>query len=298
MDIITCAILLFVATSAFGQELMVTKDYTDYLKKHVTWEVVDYEENIFRGWTVEECASLLGDDRTATVSDAEIQPLDFDPATLPKEIDWSKNANCFHEIRTQGTCGSCWTFSSAGVVSDRCCLHGHDHGWLAPQELVSCEKECHGCNGGSRATAMKYIQQHGLVPEACYPYLGKDASCPAKCVNGGSWASSHVCKCTRIVVCNGVEAMKKCLTSGPIAAGMDWHRDMHYYKGGVYHWDKKSDFVGAHAIRMVGYGDQPERHWKCANSFGASWGMQGFFLIALGELGIDSREPQYCDPIS
>ena len=75
------------------------------------------------------------------------------------------------------------------------------------------------------------------------------------------------------------------------------YKDFHYYKSGVYHWDKKSTLSGYHAIRMVGYGADPEPHWKCANSWGPDWGMKGFFLIGVHEVGIDSRDPVICDPI-
>ena len=288
-------LISFLISVSLCQELIVTKAYTDYLKKHVTWEVVNYEDNIFRGWTVEEYERILGDH--TTITEATIPLGSFDPSTLPATIDWSKDEKCFHEIRDQGKCGSCWTFSVAGTVADRCCLQGIDHGWLAPQELVSCDKNCEGCNGGDRNVAMQYVALNGLVPEACYPYLAVDKPCPSKCVNGNEWANSHVCKCTNIVNCNGVDKLRKCLTTGTVATGMIIYRDFHYYKSGIYHWDKKSPLSGYHAIRTVGYGDQPEPHWKCANSFGKDWGMNGFFLIGVGEVGIDSRNPVICDPI-
>ncbi len=290
-------VLSLVLACVCAQELIVTKEYTEYLKKHVSWEVVEYEDNIFRGWTREEYQTLLGD-RTDFESSSDIPQVEADSeSSLPPSLDWS-DAECFHPIRNQGNCGSCWTFSVSGVVADRCCLRGKDHGWLAPQELVSCDKSCTGCHGGDRSVAMRYVAANGLVPEACIPYQAKDIPCPLKCKDSNDWAASHVCKCTHIVKCNGAAALKKCLTSGPVAAGMIVHADFHYYKSGVYHWDKKSKQTGLHAVRMVGYGSEPEAHWKVANSFGANWGMKGFFLIGVGEVGIDSRDPVICDPIA
>ena len=144
---------------------------------------------------------------------------------------------------------------------------------------------------------MSWVATNGLVHEACFPYEAKDLPCPNTCHDGKAWASSHVCKCTNIVKCNGAAALKKCLVSGPIAAGMVVHRDFHYYKTGVYHWDKKSEITGYHAVRMVGYGTDPEPNWKIANSFGQAWGMKGFFLIGTGEVGIEDRDPVICDPL-
>eukprot|EP00831_Metopus_contortus_P014492 TRINITY_DN15996_c0_g1_i3.p3 TRINITY_DN15996_c0_g1~~TRINITY_DN15996_c0_g1_i3.p3 ORF type:complete len:116 (-),score=28.32 TRINITY_DN15996_c0_g1_i3:106-453(-) len=43
-------------------ELLVTREYTDYLKKHAPYEVVDYEDNIFKGWTVEDARGMQESD--------------------------------------------------------------------------------------------------------------------------------------------------------------------------------------------------------------------------------------------
>lgn len=217
---------------------------------------------------------------------------------LPESFDWTKSdkADCIHPIRSQGSCGSCWTFSVAGTVSDLCCIAGKDHGWLAPQELVSCDTNCKGCHGGDRNVAMKYVVANGLVPESCYPYLAKDAPCPKKCVNGGDWKAAHVCKCKAIHNCQGVEKLKTCLNKGPVAVGMIIYEDFLHYKSGVYHWDKKSKEHGPHAMRAVGYGNKPENYWNVANTFGTSWGEKGYVRMGFGEVGIDTREPVICDP--
>ena len=128
-----CILVLSVVVS--GQELLITRAFTDYLKRHATWEVVDYEANVFKGWTDDEMKSTLG------LLKSEPVPLqsDLDLATtseLPPSIDWRTQADCVHVIRSQGGCGSCWAFAVAGMISDRCCLSQQDHGWLSVQELV------------------------------------------------------------------------------------------------------------------------------------------------------------------
>ncbi len=280
--------------ACFAEDLLVTKSYTDYLKKHVTWEVVDYESNIFKGWTFEEAKNMLGDH----MQELEGVEIDNSPITLnkhmPATLDWAElSVECTHAISNQGNCGSCWAFSVASVVSDRCCLNGKDYGWLAPQELVSCDKANDGCDGGDRTAAMKYVASNGLVPSSCYPYIARDASCPTKCNDGKDWASSHVCKCKNVRQCAGAEKMVACLATGPVAVGFAVYRDFFTYKSGVYHWDRKSALAGYHAVRLMGYGSD---YWSCANSWGATWGDKGFFKIGKGECMIENRNPVICDP--
>lgn len=285
-------ILSLLVLSCFAEEMAVTKAYTDYLKRHVSWEVVDYESNVFKGWTLEEVRSVLGDNLV------ELEGLELDDSPvptkyMPETLDWTERGDCIHEIRNQASCGSCWAFSVASVVSDRCCLNGKDYGWLAPQELVSCDKSNSGCNGGDRTAAMNYVAANGLVHDACYPYKAEVTVCTKTCADGKDWASSHVCKCKNVRLCTGAANMISCLATGPVAVGMAVYRDFLTYKSGVYKWDRKSSLAGYHAIRLVGYGAD---YWKCANSWGASWGMQGYFNIGKGECNIENRNPVICDP--
>lgn len=272
-------VILAILLAAVSAELLVTPEYTDYLKKHVDWEVVDYEDNIFKGWTVEEAKSLLGEEDIDYILD------DMEPVTmtaLPSSINW-KGASCVHEIHNQGSCGSCWAFATASVASDRCCLQNKDYGWLSPQELTSCDKNNSGCNGGLAATAFNYVKANGLVPEACYPYVARAESCPTKCKDGSSWAAAHVCKCQTIVDCGTESGMKACLKEGPITVRLIVYRDFMNYKSGVYCWNGSGSTLGGHAIRCVGYSDTPKPNLNCANSWGTSWGNNGYFQISTGE---------------
>ena len=275
MKVIILAILIL-AISA--DRLLITPEYTEYLKNHVSWTVADYEENVFKGWTEAEFMNMLGD------KDIQyIPPLSKTPkvgANLPSEVNW-RGANCVHEIHNQGNCGSCWAFATASVVSDKCCMGKKDFGWLSPQELVSCDTdENSGCNGGLAALALQYVKSNGLVQEECYPYVGQDEACPSACKSGSDWAAAHVCKPGNLIDCGTLPSMKACLQKGPITARMLVYRDFTSYKEGVYCWDKKSSFLGGHAIRCLGYSEDPKPHLLCANSWGPTWGDKGCFKIS------------------
>ncbi len=257
---------------------IVTQEYTDYLKRHVDWEVTDYEDNIFRGWTEEEFASLLGDDASDPGFIPEGAELPQEYGSLPASIDWV-GQRCIHGVRTQGKCGACWAFSTATMVSDRCCLQAKDPGVLSVQELVSCDRTNNGCTGGMISRALVYVQKNGLAPEACYPYVERQEVCPLKCKSRTDWLQSHACKCKSIVDCGTLNGMMTCLQKGPIGVRMIVYKDLAAYHGGIYCWDGKSPQLGGHAVRCTGYGTTPKPNLMCANSWGIGWGIKGYFQI-------------------
>jgi len=129
MKIFVIALIIAICFADQSDDLLVTKAYTDYLKRHVEWEVVSYEENIFRGFTLEEAKMFLGN---KPEMNAEPYPV-FQPfKEIPNSFDWRlKDPKCIHEVRNQGNCGSCWSFATSGMLADRCCLNSADHGLLA-----------------------------------------------------------------------------------------------------------------------------------------------------------------------
>ena len=45
-------------------------------------------------------------------------------STLPRDFTWrTEMPECLGMIEDQGDCGSCWAFTSAGLLSDRLCIH-------------------------------------------------------------------------------------------------------------------------------------------------------------------------------
>jgi len=280
-------LILAILVLTVSCEMLVTKEYTDYLKKHVSWKVQEYEDNVFRGWTVEEASMFLG----ATLPDTvEYIPALEAKENLPSAVNWA-GANCDHGVRNQGQCGSCWAFATTGMLSDRCCLQGHDHGWLAPQDLVSCDKKSHGCNGGWCTWALDYVMSvKGMVLEACYPYKAQTLSCPSKCADGS--AQVRYCNCVggyKIVA--SVAAIKTGLATGPVTLAFEVCRSFMSYSSGIYKCDCGSSILGLHAVLGVGYSDSPAAHYHVRNSWGTSWGLAGYFDIDPSSCGISGKYP-------
>lgn len=256
--------IALILASAFTAPI--TKEYIDYLKRHVTWEVEEYENSIFRGWTDEEFSALLG----LKESDIEPEQETETDAHFPTTLSW-KDDECILPVRNQGNCGSCWAFAATGVLSDKCCKVGGKWGPLAPQELVSCDKRSHGCQGGYLESPFDYFAQKGLVVEADFPYKAANTPCNVK--------GTHHCKCGARESCSGVAGMKACLAKGPATYGFYVCPSFRVYKQGVYKCDCTS-YLGGHAVEAVGYSDKPECNWITKNSWGTSWGNKGYFNLA------------------
>jgi len=280
-------LIVFLAIAGvFCEEMVVTKEYTDYLKKHVDWKVVDYEENIFRGWTIDEIKRLLIQE--IPEYDEPLPSVEADNA-LPSELVWG--ASCIHDVRDQGQCGSCWGLATGDMLADRCCLHsGKDHGFLSVQELVSCDRNSRGCQGGWPWSALEYIiKVGGLVPESCFHYKAQNLPCPTKCVDGTPLEKARVCPCKGPKQCIGVENMKTCLKSGPITVTFYVPRSFLSYKDGIYKCEGSS--IGLHAVVAVGYSDDPECHWIIRNSWGTGWGMKGYVHMGCQTCGSHGTYP-------
>ncbi|XP_010362155.1 tubulointerstitial nephritis antigen isoform X4 [Rhinopithecus roxellana] len=222
-----------------------------------------------------------------------------------------------HGPLDQKNCAASWAFSTASVAADRIAIQskGRYTANLSPQNLISCcAKNRHGCNSGSIDRAWWYLRKRGLVSHACYP-LFKDQNATN---NGCAMASrsdgrgkrhatkpcpNSVEKSNRIYQCsppyrvssNETGIMKEIMQNGPVQAIMQVHEDFFHYKTGIYRHvtstNKESEKyrkLQTHAVKLTGWGTlrgaqgRKEKFWIAANSWGKSWGENGYFRILRG----------------
>jgi cathepsin B len=205
-------------------------------------------------------------------------------------IDW-RSKDVFLPVRDQGQCGSCWAFAASEVLSDRFCIasNGAVDVILSPQDLVSCDRNDLGCNGGYLDRSWNYLVNTGVVSDSCYPYTsgsGVTGTCRlsgGNCVDGSTPATKYHAASSRTY--SSVEEIKTDIfTNGPVETGFLVYQDFMSYKGGIYR--KSSNYLlGGHAVKVVGWGlDQASNteYWVVANSWGTKWGENGHFRIAIG----------------
>jgi cathepsin B len=221
------------------------------------------------------------------------------PASFDSRKKWPK---CVGIIRNQGNCGSCWAYSGTSTLADRVCVatKGKSKNILmSPQELVSCSNNG-GCAGGYATKFWEYANATGVVSESCLSYKSNNkgsttnvGSCPAKCDNKKTLlnkASAYYS--TKTQYFKGVPAIKaELMARGPLMARLVIHKDFFSYKKGIYHHVSGPE-VGGHFIRLIGWGyDKKSKteYWICANSWGTSWGENGFFRIRMGDSNINDE---------
>lgn len=202
----------------------------------------------------------------------------------PAAVDWTNvdGKSYVTPVKNQEQCGSCWAFSTTGSLESRyAILHdvtGDDIVTLSEQQLVDCSRSegNQGCNGGLMDDAFKYVEKSGgLCSEKEYEYTAKDGTCKASSCGTKYDAISGFTDVKK----DSYEDLESAVVAGPVsiavdAAGSTWQ----FYKGGVV--DSKCGTSLDHGVLVVGYGEeQGQKYWKVKNSWGTSWGEEGYILL-------------------
>jgi xylem cysteine proteinase len=80
-------------------------------------------------------------------------------------------------IRNQGSCGSCWAFSTIVEVERALYYRMNTYIDLSQQELVDCDGRQMGCGGGWPEYAFNYIRANGIHKSSDYPYVSAKTAC-------------------------------------------------------------------------------------------------------------------------
>jgi cathepsin B len=276
---------------------MITKEHLDELRQVADFEVLSFEEHPFANWSEHDVKHKLGLMLDPNFGEEEVfygEEIEDLPESFDGRQQWP---DCIHPIRDQKSCGSCWAFAAAGVHSDRICIStgGKTNVVLSPQDMVSCDKNNFGCQGGYVDKSWDYIRDKGVVTEECHPYVSGDGnSRTGDCVTSACKSKSNVETKRHQVHTHGrhttIQLAKQTLsTEGPVEAAFYVYKDFMSYAGGVYK-RKSSQFMGGHAVRVIGYGKEAgTEYWIVANSWGPAWGEKGHFRIAFGECNFESQ---------
>nr|XP_002128293.1 pro-cathepsin H-like [Ciona intestinalis] len=264
----------------FSKSLKTIKEFNNRVDR--TWEM---GLNEFSDRTFEEFASIrLMMPQNCSATKGNHVSLGFEP---PAQINCLEKGNFVTAVKNQGSCGSCWTFSTTGCLESATAIHkeGNPLVSLSEQQLVDCAQAFndHGCNGGLPSQAFEYIHYNkGLMTEADYPYQGVDG----KCHFVASKASAFVKQIVNITKGNEDGIKEAVGLLNPVSIAFDVAKDFRHYKSGVYSstlCGNKASEVN-HAVLAVGYGytSNGQDYWLVKNSWGPQWGINGYFKIERG----------------
>jgi len=211
-------------------------------------------------------------------------------------IDWTGVYTT--PVKDQGYCGSCWAFSATEQLeSDAMRIFGVEY-ILSPEQTTQCTRGAFGCGGGWTETAYAYIKGvPGLVQDVDYPYtsyMGRTGTCNVD-------LTKAVIGLTSFTTIGGINAAEVetnmanyMLSTGPLSVCLDassWNS----YVGGIMSVCGQSV---DHCVQAVGVDTSATNgYWKVRNSWGTSWGENGFIRLAYGQNTCDiTNDPTYVTP--
>lgn len=192
-------------------------------------------------------------------------------SSLPSSFDWRQNGGVT-SVKNQGGCGSCWAFSTVGVVEGIIKIKDKKDVDLSEQYLVSCNNKGYSCDGGW--AVFDVVQSSGIALESDMPYTATNGYCkstskPYKIDSWGYIAGQY-----------GMPTVDQIKTAiykyGPVFACVAADYYFQAYTGGVFNRNTSSEIN--HAIVIVGW-DDSKSAWIIKNSWGTGWGENGYAYI-------------------
>jgi len=240
-----------------------------------------------REWTmdVNVFADLEEDEFLAQYTGASPPPPSDQPSfeveysdEVADAVDWVQKG-FVNPIKDQGKCGSCWAFSTMGVVESGHAIATGNLVSVSEQQLVDCDGSNDGCSGGWPHTAFSHYLKFrvGVCSESSYPYTGRDGSCSLSSCSIAI-AKDVVTGYTNVGMSSA--GLKSALSEQPVSVTVN-AAQLQFYGNGVVTGTCSGQIN--HAVIAVGYGTDGTDYFNIRNSWGTGWGESGY--IRLGQNG-------------
>jgi len=208
---------------------------------------------------------------------------EYEGETLATAVDWTTKG-AVTPVKNQGQCGSCWAFSTTGGIEGAYQVATGKLVSLSEQQFVDCDKVDAGCGGGLMDHGFAFAQGTAIATEASYAYTGVGGSCkssfttalPAGTVSGFK------------DVQKSAAGLKSALNLHPVSVAIQADQPVfQQYKSGVITAGCGTQLD--HGVLAVGYDGNTI---KVKNSWGASWGANGYVLMDASQCGV-TTDPSY-----
>jgi interferon gamma-inducible protein 30 len=225
--------------------------------------------------------------------------------------DFQQNFSFFDDttvtpvIKDQASCGCCWSHAATTSLAYRYHKIGIEVD-LSPQDGLSCYlRDCEA--GNFLIDPELNLIKNGTLTEGCLPFSSGDGrtieKCPTTCKDGSEFKKYYAQNAYMTEDYYSQENFYEIVTlmfdqlinNGPIVTGIDVYQDfvdLHYDQekchNEVYTYDGKSEYLGGHAVVIVGYGYMNSKfYWLIQNSWGEDACDHGFVKVEFGQIGVE-----------
>ncbi len=250
--------------------------------------------DLFVNWTLSDAKQLFKNALSDTNQISPCKTKEETETIIPEKYDWrEQHPDCVMPVENQGNCSSSYISATLSTVSDRICATSNKQVPLSTHEILHCEKNSYGCEGGYPTRVLNYGKRKGFTPRECLDDV-KTEECDDIQTANTCRANNTIYKV--IDYCLAIEEdgiKKEILKNGPVIAQMTVFTDFLVYKEGLYHRTEDSfKFNGMQIVKIVGWDKREDGndYWVVQNSFGADWGEDGFVRVLAQDksTGLDS----------
>jgi len=236
----------------------------------------------FADLTMGEFRALLGTRLSKTEHKQTVVP-SAAPAP-PNSWDW-RTKNGITGPKNEGQCGSCWAMTVAMAIESTYMVHkGKIHQQaLSTQQIIDCDTNDEGCNGGEPTTAYQYVvKAGGLATNSFYPYTANDGTCRNLTANELQDPITGYVLAIPAGSKDEIALAGFLASNQPISTAVD-AESWSTYTGGILMASQCGQNID-HGVQIVAYqGLTKNGYWVIRNMWGTDWGEDGFIRLQFGE---------------
>jgi len=214
--------------------------------------------------------------------DDEVERKPVSVVNKPSEVDWT---SVMTPVRDQLKCGSCWAFATGAVLEGVFAIQRNGKkpmtDYFSTQQMVDCDPNNGGCNGGWYKQSFTYFKTNKLILEANYKYTQQKGQCRYMTTPKTTYTVPKFSFYKKGYTDDQV--FDQLLARGPVAVAVDANQHWYSYKAGFF--DSPCASGINHAVVLVGFGKSGDEcnnggeFFTIRNSWSANWGEKGHIRV-------------------